>query len=625
MVDGLYDLEVVTTDNVGNTFTSALVTNVLVDNTGPAGSITAPAPSSVVTGSGVTVSSDNADPASGIATVQFQYSPAGTATWSNIGAALVSGPYSVIWDTTLVPDGPYDLRVVATDVLGNISKATATDIFVDNTAPTGSITAPVTAELVSGGGVTVSSDSADAGSGVASAAFDYSPAGLNVWLSIGVDTSSPFSLSWDTTDLANGFYDLRVTTTDNAGHVTTSATMPNVHVDNSAPALAFGSFTNSSATGDTVFYLPGSSGGFTVTATPWKHSPPVDHVQFPDLGTGWTGGGASASPPYEGVYTFDSSAVEPGGGQGVTVVDTFAGVSYPANFTALADGAPPTSSISCNGGACSGWFPSAVSVTLSAVDTGSGVAQIKYTTDGTPPGLLNGTVYSGAFLVPTSATVEFRAYDLLGNEEAVGSQMVQIDSIAPTGSITAPAAGATVYSTAFAVSSDSADTGGSGLATTSFQYSPAGAGTWTLIGTDTTSPYAVSWNAAALSAGDYDLRVISIDGAGNSFTGAAVTVHVPAALVFRASKARLTKKAGRATITVQVKVSVPATLRSTLFRGRKVVFRWKNTLKAGSRRLRLTLLKRKLRSGRDKLVMVATSAGAQRATRSLYVRVPLRF
>ncbi len=35
--DGLYDLRVVTTDKAGNTFTSALVTNVRVDNTAPDG------------------------------------------------------------------------------------------------------------------------------------------------------------------------------------------------------------------------------------------------------------------------------------------------------------------------------------------------------------------------------------------------------------------------------------------------------------------------------------------------------------------------------------------------------------------------------------------------------------
>lgn len=72
-------------------------------------------------------------------------------------------------------------------------------------------------------------------------------------------------------------------------------------------------------------------------------------------------------------------------------------------------------------------------------------------------------------------------------------------------------------------------------------------------------------------------------------------------------------------------MSVPVTLRSSLYRGKKVVFRWKKTLKAGSRKLKLTLLKRKLKSGRDKLVIIATSAGAQRATRTLFVKVPLRF
>ena len=47
------------------------------------------------------------------------------------------------------------------------------------------------------------------------------------------------------------------------------------------------------------------------------------------------------------------------------------------------DTEPPTSSIACNLSTCSGgWYAAPVSVTLSAADGGSGVAAIRYTTDG---------------------------------------------------------------------------------------------------------------------------------------------------------------------------------------------------------------------------------------------------
>ena len=66
-----------------------------------------------------------------------------------------------------------------------------------------------------------------------------------------------------------------------------------------------------------------------------------------------------------------------------------------------------------------------------------------------------------------------------------------------------------------------------GVASAQFQYSPAGAGTWNTINTDTTSPYSVTWDTTALTdGGSYDLRVITTDNASNTFTSATVTVTV---------------------------------------------------------------------------------------------------
>jgi len=103
---------------------------------------------------------------------------------------------------------------------------------------------------------------------------------------------------------------------------------------------------------------------------------------------------------------------------------------------------------------------------------------------------------------------------------------VTVDNAAPTGSLTAPADGAFVRGNAVTVSSNSADTGGSGVADARFQRSPAGAGTWTTIGVpDTSSPYSVAWNTTSGTPdGAYDVRVITTDNAGNSFTSPVRTV-----------------------------------------------------------------------------------------------------
>ncbi len=64
-------------------------------------------------------------------------------------------------------------------------------------------------------------------------------------------------------------------------------------------------------------------------------------------------------------------------------------------------------------------------MTLSATDTGSGVASIHYTTDGTTP-TLSSPAYTGAFPLTSSATVKYRSWDNVGNAEPTESQTIQI-------------------------------------------------------------------------------------------------------------------------------------------------------------------------------------------------------
>src|SRR6185437_10123789 len=97
------------------------------------------------------------------------------------------------------------------------------------------------------------------------------------------------------------------------------------------------------------------------------------------------------------------------------------------------DTVAPTTTISCNGQACSGWYKASVTVGLTATDNpgGSGVDKIYYTTNGSTPTTAS-TVYTAPFTVSATATVKFFATDKAGGAEAVKSQAVQIDTTAPT-------------------------------------------------------------------------------------------------------------------------------------------------------------------------------------------------
>ena len=97
------------------------------------------------------------------------------------------------------------------------------------------------------------------------------------------------------------------------------------------------------------------------------------------------------------------------------------------------DTVAPVTSIKCNGKACSsGWHDAAVKVTLAATDSGSGVAAIHYTTDGSTPTLAS-PVYGAPFTLSTSKDVKYRAVDNVGNLGAVKTTLVRIDTGRPEG------------------------------------------------------------------------------------------------------------------------------------------------------------------------------------------------
>src|SRR5205807_467716 len=105
------------------------------------------------------------------------------------------------------------------------------------------------------------------------------------------------------------------------------------------------------------------------------------------------------------------------------------------------DTTPPTSTIACNGAACSGTpYSGSVSVTLAATDDpgGSGAASIRYTTDGSDPTATTGTVTASPSTASSRSTSNYCAFDNAGNADTVNSQpitLITIDTTPPTSTI----------------------------------------------------------------------------------------------------------------------------------------------------------------------------------------------
>jgi hypothetical protein len=160
------------------------------------------------------------------------------------------------------------------------------------------------------------------------------------------------------------------------------------------------------------------------------------------------------------------------------------------------------------------------------------------------------------------------------------------------------------------------------LAFTTFQYSPFGVNSWTTIGApDTIAPYSVAWNDTALAAGHYDLHVKTADNAGNTSTSAIVTVVVPPHLKFTIGKAKVTFKGTKAFITLPTKASATVTVRATLYRGKKIVYRWSFRVKRGSRNISLVLPRSRLKVAAYILSEKATSSDTQSVKRTAKFRV----
>ena len=131
VADGSYDFRALGTDAAGNTATSAAVSARVVDNTGPATTLTSPGMFRTST----TVNATSSD-ATGIQSVAIQYSAAGASAWTTI-CTDTTAPYSCAWNASARADGPYDLRAVSLDTLGNQSTSATVSAYVNNTGPTG--------------------------------------------------------------------------------------------------------------------------------------------------------------------------------------------------------------------------------------------------------------------------------------------------------------------------------------------------------------------------------------------------------------------------------------------------------------------------------------------------------
>jgi subtilisin family serine protease len=192
-------------DSFGNVGTSAGV-GVVVDNTEPTTTISAPAQSARVRGT-VQVTATASDNQA-LSKVEFY-------AGDTLLNTDISAPYEASWDTTAMADGSVSLTSRAYDLAGNVSSSAVRSITADNTAPTVAVTSPANGSSVFLTATVQASASDNAG--VTQVVF-YDGGAM-----IGTDTTAPYSVSWNVLSVPKGWHTLTAKAYDGAGNLTTSA------------------------------------------------------------------------------------------------------------------------------------------------------------------------------------------------------------------------------------------------------------------------------------------------------------------------------------------------------------------------------------------------------------------
>jgi len=234
--------------------------------------------------------------------VQFQYKLYGAASWTDIGTitypTVDSGDYyfTTVW-TLPALQGQYYLRAVATDEAGNTDPdppQVLVFVNVDTFTPVAMVTSPDEGDRVNDAfNVTASTPT---NGDVSEVRFEYMGPGDTTWTEIGTDdTGSPWSVSWDTQYLADGYYKVRAVAKDGNGLEDPSPTYITVYVDYTAPVATVG-LTK------TVLY-PGESYTVYATVDDTVYTKKVTFQYKADGDPSWTTQASDFNAPY--ALTFD--------------------------------------------------------------------------------------------------------------------------------------------------------------------------------------------------------------------------------------------------------------------------------------------------------------------------------
>ena len=306
-----------------------------------------------------------------------------------------------------------------------------------------------------------------------------------------MDGAAGFTSGSSVTVSGEGVHTLAYRSTDAVGNVEAEKSAT-VRIDTSAPVTSDDAPSGWSS-GAVLVALTATDGGSGVTRTEYK----LDGATTFTVGT-VVAVAAPSDHSNDGVHTIVYRSID---AVGNVEAEKTARVRIDTTAPVTSDDAP------------AGWSNGPVTVTLSATDTGSGVATTEYRVNGAAAWTAGTTVTIAAPADHSNDgahTITYRSTDSLGHVEAEKTATVRIDTTAPVTSDDAPTGWSNGPVT---VTLSATDGGGSGLATT--EYKLDGATAWS---TGTSVPVS--------GQGIHTLNYRSTDAAGNTEAEKTTTVRI---------------------------------------------------------------------------------------------------
>jgi hypothetical protein len=491
---GTYSLTAIAHDADGGSTTSAAVRITVGANGAPTVSLTSPANGAAFTAPAtINLAANASDPEGQLTRVEFF-------NGTSLLGSDATAPYAFSWSN--VAAGSYTLTATAIDAAGNRTTSAAVTVTVSgaNGVPTVSLTGPANnATFPAPATIALAASASDPEGPVARVEF-FSGTSL-----LGSDTTAPYTFSW--ANVPAGSYTLTAAAIDGAGHRATSAgvtisVLPSgqQNRDIGSPAMA-----------GSVSY---ANGTYTIRAAGtdiWNGSDQFHFVYQQMTGDAEL---TARVTSIANAHAWSKAGVMARATLAANSAHATMFASFSRGFAFQRRQMTGGSSVSTAGSAGTppGWIRLVRTGDLfEAFESRDGATWIPV---GSETIVMPGTVYVG--LAVTSHNTSSTTTAAIDSFTVAGPPANQ----PPTVSLTSPANGATFTAPATIDLAASASDPENQLTRVEFYN-----GT-TVLGSDTTAPYAFSWTNVA--AGTYTLTAAAIDAGGARATSAAATVTVSA-------------------------------------------------------------------------------------------------